>query len=357
MDIAKLDKNLAVSAGERENGMVYHNVLDAPFDLYGFFTPQKTREFLRMPKGIANTVSEAVAALSRRTAGGRVRFCTDSQNIAIEAKMPHISRMPHMPLMGSAGFDLYEKGRYLGSFVPPVDMQDGYHSVIHLGKRAMRDLTINFPLYSEVEQLLVGLDKDAALLCGERYQNDHPVLFYGSSITQGGCASRPGTSYPALISQAYNLDYVNLGFAGNCLGEPQMANYIAEQPLSLYVSDYDHNAPSAAHLEETLRAFYKVLRKKKPQLPILFVTRPDYGLDASVAIKRCAAVKQIYQKAQQAGDNAVYFLDGYTLFDLAYRSASTVDGVHPNDFGFVHMAKRIGAEIAHILQLTQCGHL
>ena len=103
-------------------------------------------------------------------------------------------------------------------------------------------------MYDSVDELLVGLQPGAVLQGGGSYRAAAPVAFYGSSITQGGCASRPGNSYQAVISRMLNCDYRNFGWSGSAHGELAMAQYIAQQPMSLFFLDYDHNSPSAEHL-------------------------------------------------------------------------------------------------------------
>ncbi len=184
-----------------------------------------------MPDDIANAVNEGVGILNHNTAGGRVRFRTNSAYVAIKAVMPFISVMPHMTLTRSTGFDLYidqnGKSTYCKTFMPSLDIKDGYESVINFSDNQERDLTINFPLYSDVSNLFIGLQQDAIITTGDDYRYPHPIVYYGSSITQGGCASRPVTCYTAIIFRHLNCDHINLGFAGNAKGEDRMTDYIA----------------------------------------------------------------------------------------------------------------------------------
>ena len=134
------------------------------------------------------------------------------------------------------------------TFVPKVKIADGYESVIDLGETKMRQITINFPLYSAVSSLEIGLQETAVVESPTPYRVETPVVFYGSSITQGGCASRPGNCYTAVLSRRLDFDHVNLGFSGSGKAEQEMADYIAGLDMSVFVYDYDHNAPNLAHL-------------------------------------------------------------------------------------------------------------
>ena len=123
-----------------------------------------------------------------------------------------------------------------------------FEDVLDYSERKMRSFVINFPLYTDVCELYLGLEESAKVEAAPDYEIKVPVVYYGSSITQGGCASRPGTSYQAIISRRLNCDYVNLGFSGNAKGEPAIAEYIAGLEMSVFVYDYDHNAPNPEHL-------------------------------------------------------------------------------------------------------------
>lgn len=360
-EIGQIDKNLAVTATVQGEDLRFYNVRTEPFQVYGLLPGAPEAPFRRIPEDVATQVSPGVTLLHRRTAGGRVRFRTDSRCVAIRAKMPEKVLMPHMPFLGSSGFDLYvtENGQWLykGSFMPPVDRTDGYESLLRFEDRRMRDITIHFPLYDNVDSLLIGLDPDAAPEPGQGYRLDKPVVFYGSSITQGGCASRPGNGYSNIISRNLDIDHINLGFSGNARGEEAMADYIAGLSMSAFVFDYDHNAPDPEHLERTHEPFFQKIRRAHPELPILLTTRTDPPRDPRSledTLRRRAIVLKTYENALAQGDRNVYFLDGGTVFSMAEAlgitaDSCTVDGCHPNDLGFACMAKAFGDILADAL--------
>lgn len=163
--------------------------------------------------------------------------------------------------------------------------------------------------------------------------------------------SHPGNSYQNIISRRLNIDYINLGFSGSAMGEPAMAEYMATIPMSVFVSDYDHNTPTYEHLTKTHFALYETIRKKNPDLPYVMVTRPDYWnhMDIEERLKRRHHIIDNYNKALALGDKNVYFIDGKEFFAGKYADMCTVDGTHPNDLGFALMAYRIGAVLEKIL--------
>lgn len=353
--IEKIDPNFQPSKLAGHEDVIFYDCLEEPFQVYGLQMPENKEDgFLRLPAKTAASVNEGVAYLAGHTAGGRVRFQTDSAYVAIRAKLHSIGRMPHFALSGSAGFDLYVGASteevYTGTFMPPYDMEDGYESLLELGKGGvMREITIHFPLYSGVKSLQIGLQQGAKAAAPSPYPVQLPMVYYGSSITQGGCASRPGNAYPSMISRQLGCDHVNLGFSGSARGEAVMAEYIAGLTMSAFVYDYDHNAPSLQHLQDTHEKMFQTIRSAQPELPIIMVSRPKYRLTEE-EIKRRDVIRTTYEKAAASGDSNVYFVDGSTFFSCFGGNSETVDGSHPNDLGFMYMAEGIGKVLHHILK-------
>lgn len=350
MDITEIDKNFKVETEIEKDDIVFLSANEKPFAIYGVIF--ENGMYRRIPEAVARTVSENVLALHRCTAGGRVIFKTDSPYIAISAKTPtkHISS--NMSIDGCAAFDLYERKAvgqvYLGTYQPPMDLSGGFENVIDVKGGELREYIINFPLYCEVGELFIGLSEKSKILPGEPYKAIKPIVYYGSSITQGGCASRPGNSYQAIISRESNVDYINLGFSGSAKGEKEIAEYISNLPMSFFVYDYDYNAPSAEHLQATHERMFKIIRKKNPNLPVLFLSRPKCRL-SKAEIERLGIIKATYQNALDSGDRNVYFIPGSELIDETIEDVATVDYCHPNDCGFYFMAKKIGALISRVL--------
>ncbi len=347
-DISQIDRNFLVQTELKKEDIAFYDVMEAPFCVYGVF--YENGMFRRLPEAVARTVNDGVYRLHTNTAGGRVRFRTNSPYVAIHAKMPSIGKMAHFALTGSAGFDLYVRDveeRYIKTFVPPFTIEDGYESVIDFEDESMREITINFPLYSAVSTLYIGLSNRASVCAPDPYQYEKPVVYYGSSITQGGCASRPGNSYESIISRRFHTDYVNLGFSGSGRGEETIAQYIKSMDMSVFVYDYDHNAPTVDHLRNTHEKMFLTIRQENPDLPIILMGRPKFFL-TDVEEKRFEIIKATYDGARARGDQNVYLLSGRELMSWA-GNEGTVDNCHPNDLGFTSMAKAVGDVLEKIL--------
>lgn len=348
--IDEIDRNMAVATRLEDSDVQWFDVHDAPISLHGFCAPQRGEPFRRLPDSVARGTSEDVAVLALHTAGGRARFATDSPWVAIHAEMAGAELMDHMPCTGVFGFDLYARTdgaeTYCGTFRPGVGMRHGYESKLPL-PAGTNELTLHFPLYNRVDRLFVGIREGSRLMAARGYSRPLPVVYYGSSITQGGCASRPGNSYQAMISRMLDCDHINLGFSGSAKGEDAIVRYMAGLEMSAFVCDYDHNAPTAEHLRATHGKLFRTIRERQPLLPILLISHPDQR-DPATAERR-AIIRETYERALAAGDRHVAFLDGAELFAGPQSDDCTVDGIHPNDLGFYRMARRIAPEIAALL--------
>ena len=331
-------------------GMKLYSIDDAPFSIHGVW--RDGDRYYRLPREVAVNTSKNVTQKCHQTAGGRVRFATDSPYVAIKLSIHTVEQISMMAVSGTIGLDLYADGVFAGSFRPNFDQNDGnYESIVELRDRKMREITIHFPLYCGVHELYVGIDGDSTLTSAKPYRYSRPVLFYGSSITNGGCCSRPGMTYEAQLSRILDADHRNLGFGGSARAEQAVADYIAEQDMSVFVYDYDHNAPSVEYLAETHERMFRTIREKNPTLPIIMISRPQIA-DHSFRAERFAVIKKTYDAAVAAGDRNVYLLDGSEFFDGASNDY-TVDGIHPTDLGFWMMARGIAPVLREALEKSE----
>lgn len=346
MKLKNLDKNFACE--EEQSAAIWHQTEEVGFALYGI--QKDDSGYCRISSKDASAFSAELQFLCRHTSGGLLAFQTESSFVTLKATVPAVENMPHMTLLGSSGFDLYlnENGKfvYYKSFIPCFE-NNVSTCQITFETAEMHKILIYFPLYQSVTNVEIGLEACAPPLAFAPYCNA-PIVFYGSSITQGGCASRPGNAYPAIISRMLCAGFLNLGFSGNAKGEIEMAAYIASLKMSVLVLDYDHNAPSATYLAQTLAPFYKCIRKAQPTVPIVFVSRPDYNATRLQDKERRKVIREFCERVKKSDDN-VSFVDGAHLFDPRFHGECTVDGCHPNDFGFVCMAKKIGRHLKSVL--------
>ena len=348
--LSRIDPNFAPArVDDRE--VVWHDATRAPFALEGLpFRAGPDAPLWRLPGTVAAPYVTAQGAewLMHHTTGACARFRTDSPFVAVRAGLTDSADMNHMPRAGSAGFDLYRgpwpESRHAGTAQPNRDEADLVRMlcVRNAGDAGMESWQLNLPLYGGAAFVQVGLAPGAAVEPPAPHRMGR-ICFYGSSITQGGCASRPGNAYTTMVCRALDAEQVNLGFSGSARGEPAMAERIASIPgLAAFVMDYDYNAPTPEHLAATHEPFFRIVRAARPDLPILVLSAPSVWPDSPEAMRRRRdIVRATVRRARARGDRLVRFLDGARLFGRTGRDDCTVDRVHPNDLGFRRMADAV----------------
>jgi hypothetical protein len=350
--LSEIDTNLKVESSIKKDDIKFFDANDPMFKIYGVI--YENGKYRRMPEKVASSVSEGVFALHAHCAGGRIRFRTDSPYVAISVENNGIEYSSNFSFTGKCGMDIYmnEDGKdiHVGTYAIPEGTTNKYEGVAELGVSKLRDITINMSSYSEVHKLFIGLKEDSIVEECTPYACDKPVVYYGSSITQGAFSSRPGNTYQAIVSRRLNLDYINLGFSGNALAEDEMIDYINNFDMCAFVYDYDHNAPTPEYLKETHEKMFKAIREKHPDLPIIMMPRPRFELCPHEK-KRLEIITETYNNAVNSGDKNVYLIDNKTLCALCGNDG-TVDLCHPNDAGFMSMAKAVGDVMEKILKNT-----
>ena len=337
------------------------SVYEPDFVLEGLYFDNGKNNFNRLPEG--TFISGRVHDLSVNTAGVLLRFKTDSSSIGVRAKITVTmdTNADHMAQTASKGFDLYYGVPGSSVFAGVSRFEAGatqYTSTLLTlpdPEKEMHEYTLHFPLYAGVESFELLLDAEARIGKPSPRKDPRPVVVYGTSIQQGGCASRPGMCHTNIMSRTLNRPFLNFGFSGGGNGESQMAQILAsiENP-ALYVLDYDANA-GVEGLKNTLTPFMDILRSAHRDTPVLLVSKTPYGrefLPGEAAKAERTALTAIHQQElaerRKQGDRNIYFLDGSTLYG-ENPSECTVDGAHATDLGFYRIAERMGKVIEEIL--------
>lgn len=361
MDITQIGQSFPAHNTLPDHVELY-NVMDAPFELEGLYKPKETGKYLRLPEEFLPECTPGIQELAWHTTGGRVRFATDSPFLVVAVELRKVVHMLQMPRTGNSGVDVYfgprgcreNEKRFCYTMRPNDPFEKGIqYADVHTWRRnAPREITLNLPLYNGVNALQVGVAKGSNIWAPTAYSHKTPIVFYGSSITQGGCVSRPGNCYTSHVSRWLDSNFICLGFPGCAKGEESMARHIAGREMSAFVLDYDHNAPSLDHLRATHEPFFKIIRQAHPNLPILIISKPDFDSNVEGNKQRRDTVMRTYLNAIEAGDKNVSFVDGELLFGDRDRDACTVEGCHPNDLGFYRMAKVIYPKLRTALGLS-----
>ena len=355
IEVHEHDPNLLIETNIDKPDIRFFDIRRPPFDVYGFYKYETEPEFHRLPTDVAAATSAGVAYNEREPAGGRVRFSTDSPYIAISVEYIHIGRSSYTTLEATGGFDLYEdfpngisESRFLKAFPPPYSTDKKYEQVVNLRDPKKRYFTINFPIHSVVKNVYIGIAESSYLGGGAKYRNRLPVVVYGSSIVHGTGPSRPGLTYTNILSRRLNLDILNLGFSGDAKAEQAIVDYMGELPMSIFVCDYDYNAPDAEYLLKTHKAMYDSFREHQPLTPYIMISEPDAAGSRSAPGRRDVII-DTFRHARELGDKNAYYIDGETFFLGRDEGDCTIDGTHPNDLGNSLMADGIERVLRKIL--------
>jgi hypothetical protein len=308
----------------------------------------ETKDFYdRLPAKAEGTVRRAVWDLGTDSAGLCVHFVTDATAISVRWTVRnHNLAMSHMPASGVSGVDLYAryhgKWRWAGAARPETEVTTEKELVSGM-TREWRDWLLYLPLYNGVQDLEIGVAAEAHCERPKPWPDQRkPVVFYGTSIVQGGCASRPGMAYPAILGRRFDLPIINLGFSGNAHCEPEIASLLADLDPVVYVLDPLPNM-SAGSVAERMPLLLTKLRAAHSRTPIILVENTEVGNGEIAPSKRTGYTKantelrRIFQQRVRAGDEALFYISGAKL--LNDDGQDTVDGVHPTDLGFIHMAE------------------
>ena len=239
---------------------------------------QEEGRFRRVPTAVSKTVSDGVDWLSHCTAGGRLRFTTDATEIAllIEYTSGYVSSNNQSGI-GVNGLVLIkdnDDNSHSLQLVTLIPFEGEVAKASCQLPKGEKNYTLYFPTYNGIKKLIIGVNKGAKVQNGLKYKEIKPILYYGSSITQGACASRADQNYPAVICKWNNVDYINLGFSGNAKGEDEIIEYVCSQDCSLFVCDYDHNQWDMELYKSSHLKLYKRFRETHPDIPILFLSAP-----------------------------------------------------------------------------------
>lgn len=330
-----------------------------PFEINGFAYFEKEKMYRRLPKNPQHKIPESVDYLANNTAGGLIRFKTDSRILMIRVKLRELSRMSHMPATGQSGFDCYigksTKETYCSTAIPDINSQNYERKFFQFEKKLLRDINIYFPLYMGVDEVLLGIEKNSKLEKPSPFKEKGRIVAYGTSITQGGCASRPGMAYTNILSRWLGIEFINLGFSGSGKGEPELAHLITMiSGVRCIILDYQANT-NYQRYSTTLPEFVKILRGKFINTPILIVSRPAASMwvfdkkTKNIWIKGYKFQQKFVNKLNKQGDCLIYSYNGNVLFNEMWQE-STVDGTHPTDLGFLTMAKALFPILKNILK-------
>ncbi len=337
--------------------VIYHDA--KKFPLYGTAVKHDSVFFTRLPDSLKNIVRKELYNLGQNTAGMFIRFSSNAKKMKVKWNSTFNLEMNHMAPSGIRGFDIYtltdgDKWEFVSPARPVVNKKNSTATVFSNNKPGMREYIMFFPLYDGVDSLYIGVDS-SAVIEGPKVdlpKREKPVVVYGTSITQGACASRPGMCHTNMLVRDLNREVYNLGFSGNGRLDLEVAEVMSSVDAGLYVIDCLPNNKVDA-LKQNIDPFFQYLRERRPSVPVLFVESPMFpgymfDMNEEETLKeKNAALREYYEKLKKQGVKDIYYFESKNI--LTEDRQGTVDGYHFTDLGFYRFEKNLLPVIKTIL--------
>ena len=363
-DIAKWDPRMAANnAVVDTNGVKWVDGKYLPIE--GRWTLGDTKHYYtRLPDTLTTNVNAGVRGMRSHTSGMLFRFRTDSKFLVIRhTPLNDWHAMPHMTEVGTSGWDVYRLDRQSGKWCFVASNHRGAADKENPGARVKRvvwrageECIINLPLYNGVKEFSLGIAPGAKIEAPAPWASgvEKPVVFYGTSITHGGCSTRPGLGFVNIVGRDLQVPVYGLGFSGSGVMEYELSDVISRIDASCYVLDCLWNMGMSTsgcrkgrNVDENYEPFIRNLRAKRPGVPIVMAEQCDVFCKGPN--EKDKFIRKLYEKLVAEGwTNLVYLpkTDMYTG-----DTEGTVDGCHPNDLGMQSMAKAFGGAVKTALGL------
>ena len=359
-EYAKWDKNMAIAGIASTNGFTWIDGRNLPIEGRAFDNVEAWYD--RIPDTVTTNVNGGVRAKRHTTSGMQFRFVTDSKRLAFKW-IPYSGSlsMDHMPSTGVSGIDVYRFDKGLGKwrYVATGRIKRASGGDLEIPWKPGEPCLVNLPLYNGLKSFELGVLDGSKVTAMPPRKNGvvKPVVFYGTSITQGGCASRPGMSFVNIVGRELDVPVVNFGFSGSGVMEVEMSEHLASIDASCYVLDClwnmgmsrakDVKSRRGRDVDLNYEPFIRNLRAKRPDVPIVMAERCDVFCREPNSQDRY--IRRLYEKLVAEGWKNLVYLPKERLYCDDFEG--TVDGVHPNDYGMAAMAKGFGAAVKTALGL------
>lgn len=357
-DVARWDPRMAIESAVVTGGVKWIDGKALPIE--GRVYNDVDHWYDRLPSGVTTNVNGGVRSMKHHTTGLQFRFSTTSKKLHFKwvPYNPHLA-MDHMPSTGVSGIDVYryDAAKRRWRFVRTGRIHDGRTGAsFSMGWTPGTPCLVNLPLYNGIRSFSLGIDPEASIsaLPPRASGVNKPVVFYGTSITHGGCCSRPGLSFVNIIGRDLDVPVVNLGFSGSGVMEFEMSEHLARIDASCYVLDCLWNMRSLAGgggrsrcVEVNYEKFIRNLRAKRPDVPIVMAEQCDVFCGGPNAKDRF--IRALYEKLVAEGWRNLVYLPKTKMYPD--DGEGTVDGCHPNDLGMMSLAKAFGGAVRTALKL------
>lgn len=316
--------------------------------------------YQRFPNRAEKKIKKGVWNLSKQSAGLSIRFWTNADSIFVRYKLKNFLSFPHMPATGVSGLDLYTKSydgkwqRCWGTY--SIKASSNYTFIINENKtfykKYGREYKLYLPLYNEVEELEIGINR-AYTLSPVPVREEKPIVAYGTSIAQGACASRPGMAWTNILERKIDRTVINLGFSGKGRLDSEIIDLMSEIDAKLYILDCLPNLyPNEDDTYQLTINAVKKLKEKNPETPIILTEHVGYA-DAFTNQKSEDKwqflnndLKRAFYRLNSEGYSKIFLL---TKEDIGLNQDAFVDRIHPSDYGMMQLASAYESLIRKIL--------
>lgn len=331
------------------------------FPLYGKISDDTDARYERLPSELKTVSRGPVWYLGRNSAGLFIRFRSNSTSIHARWESTFNNSMTHMTDTGTKGLDLYAlvdgQWRHVCSAQPQGKKSE--RKIIANMDPIEREYMLYLSLYDGVSSLEIGVDEGAMIDAPaiDRPSREKPIVMYGTSILQGGCANRPGMAHTNVLGRRLDREVFNLGFSGNALLDMEIAELMAsvEDP-GLFVLDYAPNA-TAEMIDESGERFFRVIREAHPDVPVIFIedvifphTAFDNKILEEVTVKN-EAQKRLFNKLKKAGEKKIYYISAEGM--IGDDGEATVDAIHFTDLGAMRYVEHVMPTIRKALKKSR----
>ena len=333
---------------------------DIPTEGLAFSGEPRELPYDRLPLSAKGRVTDGVWWNARSASGIQFRFATDSKTLRIRwCDVTPGKTMPIQALSGTSGIDVYHrpqdggKWEYGWTGFPKNDPKTHeYGGELVIEGLSNGEYVVNAPLYNGLKSLAVGIDAGAAFGKVRPRANgaEKPIVFYGTSSTQGAAASRPGLAFTALIGRNLDIPVVNLGFSGSGKMEMEMVDYVAAIDACCYVIDTPGNM-SPKLVRERYEKFVRELHRRRPSVPLVLAENRHYRASPNPIPGFAEVMRPLAARLRAEGWKLAY-IRTEDMFPTDIGDTS-VEGGHPNDFGMKQLAASYGKAIREALAQTR----
>jgi len=324
----------------------------------------------RIPRWLEDSVRPELRDRARNTAGKAFRFRTDSRAVAVRYQLLYNAHMMHMADTGIKGTCLYiwDEDTRSWQFVNCNRPSSNNENVIQRkvlvdrldGK--MHEYMLYLPLYDGVQWCEIGVDSTATLTqpALNSPRQGKKLVFYGTSILHGGCASHPGMVATSIIQRDLDIECVNIGISGEGKMDYCMARAMATIPdVAAYILDPIPNCTK--DMCDTLTyEFVNILRRARPDVPIIMVEGQMYsyakysGFYSKYLPQKNYEFHKNYLRLRAENPKNLYYVDCKGLYGP--NNDGTVDGIHLTDLGFWYYAQKLEPYLKAVLKGKKVPH-